>query len=188
MAVALWTASSLSLTIIDALNRTYGVAETRSFVRLRLTALALTLLQAAVLLGSLVAIVAWPLILRALGLDPNGVVAWLATAVRWVAVFLMVLLSFALTFNRRPRRPAALGLGHAGEPGGSLAFLIFSYLFRLYVQYFGGYDTAYGPLGGIMVLLFWYWVVGLVLLGAAEMDRRSRRGKTRSIGWIDRPS
>ena len=40
----------------------------------------MTLLQAAVLLGSLVAIVAWPLILRVLGLDPHGFVAWLATA------------------------------------------------------------------------------------------------------------
>lgn len=39
--VALWVVSSLSLTIIDALNRTFGVAETRSFLRLRATALAL---------------------------------------------------------------------------------------------------------------------------------------------------
>ena len=74
VAVALWVVSSLSLTVINALNRTFGVAETRSFVRLRLTALALTLLLAAVLLGSLVAIVAWPQILqRALGLDPARV-------------------------------------------------------------------------------------------------------------------
>src|SRR4051812_24140321 len=57
VAVALWVVSSLSLTVIDALNRTFGVAETRSFVRLRLTALALTPLQATVLLGSLVSIV-----------------------------------------------------------------------------------------------------------------------------------
>jgi membrane protein len=49
--------------------------------------------------------------------------------------------------------------------------VIFSYFFRIYVRYCGNYDTAYGSLGGIMVLLFWYWVVGMVLLGAAEMDR-----------------
>ncbi len=27
-----------------------------------------------------------------------------------------------------------------------------------------------------MVLLFWYWVVGMVLLGAAEMDRAVEAG------------
>src|SRR4051794_1606438 len=102
VAVALWVVSSLSLTVIDALNRTFGVAETRSFLRLRLTALALTLLQAAVLLGSLVAIVAWPAILRALGLHPDGPLAWLATLVQSVILLVTVLLSFALTFNVGP--------------------------------------------------------------------------------------
>src|SRR4051794_36759495 len=89
--VALWVVSSLSLTVIDALNRTFGVAENRSFLRVRLTALALTLLLSAVALGSLVAIVAWPLVLRALGFHPDSPVAWLATVIRWVVVFLTVL-------------------------------------------------------------------------------------------------
>jgi len=170
-AVALWTATSLSLTIIDALNRAYGSAETRSFVRLRLTALALTLLHGTVLVGSLVAIVAWPLILRGLGLEPHGVLAWVATFVRWAAVFLMVLLSFAVTFSVGPASRRRWAWVTPGSLAGAVAFLIFSYLFRLYVHYLGGYDRAYGPLGGILALLFWYWSVGLVLLGAAEIDQ-----------------
>ena len=93
--IAYWSASNLFLVIIDALNRTYGVKETRSFVKLRLTAMAMTLLQAACLLGSLVAIVAWPQIVWILGLDSGSSAAWVATAVRWCAVFLMVLLHFA---------------------------------------------------------------------------------------------
>jgi membrane protein len=171
VAVALWMVLSLSLTVIDALNRTFGVAETRPFVKLRLTALALTLLQAAVLLGSLVAIVAWPQILRALGLDPSGSVALVATVVRWIAVFLTVLLSFALTFNVGPAARQRSVWITPGTLAGSVAFLVFSYLFRVYVRDYGSYDRAYGTLGGIMVLLFWYWIVGMVLLGAAEMDR-----------------
>ena len=70
--IALWSASNLFLVVIDALNRTYGVKETRSYVRLRLTAMAMTLLQTACLLGSLVAIAAWPQILMLLGLDPHA--------------------------------------------------------------------------------------------------------------------
>ena len=176
VAVALWVVSSLSLTVIDALNRTFGVAENRSFLRLRLTALALTLLLSAVLLGSLVAIVAWPQILRALGLHPDSPVAWLATVIRWVAVFLTVLPSLALTFNVGPAARQRWVWITPGTLAGSVAFLAFSALFRVYVQYYGSYDRAYGSLGGIMVLLFWYWVVGMVLLGAAEMDRAVEAG------------
>jgi membrane protein len=97
--------------------------------------------------------------------------AWLATVARWAAVFLIVLLSFALAFAVGPAARRRWAWVTPGSLAGAVAFLIFSYLFRLYVQYFGGYDRAYGPLGGIMVLLFWYWAVGLVLLGAAEIDR-----------------
>ena len=168
--IALWSASNLFLVVIDALNRTHGVKETRSFVKLRLTAMAMTLLQAACLLGSLVAIVAWPQILRVLGLDPNGAVAWLATAVRWSVVFLMVLLSFALTFHVGPNTQHRWAWVTPGSLAGTIAFLVFCILFRLYVQHFGGYNSL-GALGGVMVLLFWFWAVALVLLGAAEMDR-----------------
>jgi membrane protein len=190
VAVALWVVLSLSLTVIDALNRTFGVAETRSFVKVRLTALAMTLLQGTVLLGSLVAIVAWPQILRALGLNPIGAVAWLATVARWIVVFLTVLMSFALTFNVGPAARQRWVWITPGTLAGTVAFLVFSYLFRVYVQYYSSYGTAYGSLGGIMVLLFWYWVVGMVLLGAAEMDRAieaaSQMGESR--GQVIDPS
>ena len=176
--IALWSASNLFLVVIDALNRTHGVKETRSFVRLRLTAMAMTLLQTACLLGSLVAIVAWPQILRLLGWDPNGAVAWVAMAIRWFAVFLMVLLSFALTFYVGPNTQHRWAWVTTGSLAGTVAFLVFCILFRLYVQNFGSYDKSLGAMGGVMVLLFWFWVVALVLLGAAEMDRMIEAGST----------
>ncbi|MGO9468233.1 MAG: YihY/virulence factor BrkB family protein, partial [Isosphaeraceae bacterium] len=169
--ISLWSASSLFLVVIDALNRTYGVKETRSFVKLRLRAFAMTLIQAACLLGSLVAIVAWPQILRVLGLEPSGAVAWVAAAVRWTVVFLMVLLSFALTFHVGPNAQHRWAWVTPGSLAGTIAFVVFCVLFRLYVQNFGSYNKSLGALGGVMVLLSWFWVVALVLLGAAEMDR-----------------
>ena len=108
----------------------------------------MTLLQGAVLLGSLVAIVAWPQILRALGLDPNGAVAWLATVVRWIVVFLTVLLSFALTFNVGPAARQRWVWITPGTLAGTVAFLVFSYLFRLYVRYYGSYDRRMARSGG----------------------------------------
>jgi membrane protein len=173
---ALWTSSSLFLVVIDALNRTYGVKETRSFVKLRLTAMAMTLLEAAILLGSLVAIVAWPQIVRVLGFDLHGALAWVAAVVRWSVVFLMVLLSFALTFYFGPDARHRWAWVTPGSLTGTIAFLVFCILFRFYVQNFGSYNKSLGTLGAVMVLLFWFWVVALVLLGAAAMDRAIEAG------------
>lgn len=174
--ISLWSASNLFLVVIDALNRTYAVKETRSYLRLRLTAMAMTLLQAACLLSSLVVITGWPQILSLFGLDPNGMVAWVATVVHWTAVFLMVLLSFAMTFRVGPNVPHRWVWISPGSVAGTVAFLIFCLAFRVYVQDFSNYNESLGALGGVMVLLFWFWCVALVLLAAAELDRTIEDG------------
>src|SRR5262249_33651006 len=56
LAVTVWLASSLFVAIIDAMNRIYGVTETRSFVKTRLIAIAMTCLEALILVGSLLVI------------------------------------------------------------------------------------------------------------------------------------
>lgn len=85
LAVTIWLASSLFLAVIDAMNRIYGVTETRPFWKLRLTAIVMTLIQAIILVGSLLAIVAWPQILNGLGLSAPAQVV--ATLIQWVVVF-----------------------------------------------------------------------------------------------------
>ena len=42
--------------------------------------------------------------------------------------------------------------------------------FRLYVVNFGNYDATYGTLGGIIVLLLWFYLTGLVIVIGAEMN------------------
>ncbi len=98
-------------------------------------------------------------------------VAWVAMTVRWSAVFLMVLLSYALTFHVGPNVRQRWAWVTPGSLAGTIAFLLFCILFRLYVHHLGAYNESLGALGGIMVLLFWFWAVALVLLGAAELDR-----------------
>jgi membrane protein len=50
-------------------------------------------------------------------------------------------------------------------------FLAVSYGFRVYVQNFGSYNQVYGSLGGVMVLMLWFWVSSVVLLSAAATNK-----------------
>ena len=97
--VTIWLASSLFVAVIDAMNAVYGVKETRPFWKLRLTAIVMTVIQAVILIAALVSIVAWPVIMKWLGL--GGLAAVLAAGVNWMILFVMLLLSFALTFYVR---------------------------------------------------------------------------------------
>jgi len=169
LVITLWLSSSIFVAIIDAMNRIYGVEERRGFVKIRLVAIVMTLTQAAILVGSLLVIVAWPFLLKWFGLRAD--VALLATVVQYAVLFVMVLLSFALTFFVAPDSDQRWEWISPGSLIGTALFLGVSLLFRVYVHNFANYDKTYGPLGGVMVLLFWFWISALVLLGAAQMNK-----------------
>jgi membrane protein len=167
--IMLWLASSLFVAIIDAMNRVYGVHETRSWLKVRLVAIAMTVTQAIILLGSLLAIVAWPQIVRLMGLSVQ--VAAVATLLQWVAVSLVVLLSFALAFYYGPDAEQRWEWITPGSVLGTAIFFVESLLFRAYVQHFANYDQTYGALGGVMVMMFWLWLSSLVLLATGQMNK-----------------
>jgi len=169
LVITLWTASSLFLAIIDAMNRVSGVTETRSFLKLRLLALVMTLVQAVILLSALIAIVAGPEILAALGI--RGQSAWVAIAIQWVVIVAMILISLALTFYVAPDSEQRWEWISPGSVFGTVVFLVTTLLFRLYVQNFGNYNETYGSLGGVMILLLWFWVTAVVILTAGQMNK-----------------
>jgi membrane protein len=169
LVVTLWLASSLYTAIIDAMNRIYGVVETRSFLKIRLAAIVMSIIQATILLGALVVIVAGPEVLGWMHI--SGHRAALLTLIQMLAVVVMVLLSFALTFYFGPDAEQHWEWITPGSVVGTFIFLAFTYLFRLYVQHFADYNKTYGSLGGVMVLLFWFWVSTTVLLSAGQFNK-----------------
>lgn len=167
--VTIWLASSLFAAVIDAMNRIYGVVETRPIWRIRLTAIVMTIVQAVILVGSLVTIVAWPQIMGLVGLDAPA--AALATVVQWGVVLLMVLFSFALALYFGPDADQKWEWITPGSLVGAVVFLIETFALRVYVQNFANYNKTYGSLGGVMVLLLWFWLSSLVVLSAAEVNK-----------------
>ena len=129
----------------------------------------MTLIQAVILIGSLLAIVLWPQIMGWIGLE--GAAATLASAVKWVAIFVAILLSFAITFYVAPDAETRWEWITPGSLLGTVMFIVMSLGFRIYVQNFANYNETYGSLGGVMVILFWFWLTALILLSAAQMNR-----------------
>lgn len=168
LAITLWTASSLFVDVIDALNRIYGMDERRPYWRLRLTAIMLTVLQTLILFGGLVAILSWPRILEWLSIESGSTSAML---LQWAFMFGGVLASFALVFHVGPDSLQRKRWVTPGSLFGAFVFLVASAGFRIYVTNFAHYDKLYGSLGGVMALLLWFWISSIVLLVAAELNK-----------------
>lgn len=169
VAITLWCASSVFMAIIDAVNRIYGLRETRPYWRLRLRAMGMTIVEMLIVAGALTAIIAWPSIAPRIGLDMAD--WWVDIGVRWGVAILVVIISFALVFHMGPDVPQRHRWVTPGSIVGTMLFLSTCYCVKLYVQNFAHYDRTYGSLGGVMTLLLWFYISSVVLLLAAEINR-----------------
>ena len=165
----LWLSASLFVAVMDAMNRIMGVQETRPFWKVRLTAMLMTLSQAVILIVAFVTTLAWPQIIRWLGLSQTAAV--LATMVQGITVFVIILLSFSLALYFGPDADQRWEWISPGSLIGTLILLCVSLLFRVYVQNWANYSATYGSLAGVVILMSWLWISCIELLAAAEFNK-----------------
>jgi len=173
--ITLWSASAGIDNMRGTLNEVYNLKETRSFIRAKLTSLALTLVVGILILVALGFIVYGSQFLDSvLPIDSPAVLQGL----EWLIILLVLLLAFALLYNFAPNHDAFQWKWLS--PGAVIGVILWVLLtggFRLYLRYFDSYAATYGSLGAVIVLMLWLYLTALVILigGAinAILDEKS---------------
>jgi membrane protein len=168
---ALWSSSSAVTAVIDAMNRAYDIEESRSWLRVRVTSILLTIALALLVLIALVLVLAGPEMAEFVGrLGAGELFAWTWKILQWPLVFLLVTTAISLVYYFGPNADQEWVWVTPGSILASALWLIGSLGFRAYVANFGAYETTYGTVGGIIVLLTWFYVLGFVIVVGAEMN------------------
>ena len=169
---ALWSSSAAMVAIIDALNRAYDVEEARAWWKQRVVALLLTVGAAAFILASVALVLAGPQLAEWLAgrFGLGGVFEWSWKVLQWPLVFLLVATAFGLIYYFAPNVDQDFVVLTPGSVLATALWLVGSLGFRVYVVNFGSYNETYGALGGVMVLLLWLYISGLVVIVGAEMN------------------
>jgi len=180
---ALWSSSAAVVAIVGSLNRAYDIDEGRPWWRVRLTAIGLTIALALLVLSSFTLIVVGPTIAEHLastfGLGP--VFEWAWKILQWPLAFFLVSTALGLVYYFAPDAEQDWGWITPGAVIGTLLWVIVSLAFKFYVANFADYNATYGAVGGVIVLLLWFYISGLaILVGAelnAEIEHASPHGK-----------
>jgi len=169
---ALWSSSSAMTAAIDTLNRAYDVEEGRPWWKVRLTAILLTVGVALFILVSFALVLAGPTVAERLanvwGLGPAF--EWTWKILQWPIVFALASIGIALIYYFAPDVKQDWIWLTPGSVFATWLWLLATLGFKFYVANMGKFTETYGAIGGVMVLMLWFYISGLVILIGAEMN------------------
>lgn len=191
--VGIWTTGSLLETIRDILHRAYGTPQTQAFWRYRLFSTGVIFAAVILLLLSLFAQVAIVAIETAVSewfprmtamFDSLSWSRLVMAGVLYSAIYLLFVSLTPVPYRGRsyPKWPGALLV--------TVWWVATVVLLPPVLRQFFTYDLTYGSLAGVMIALFFFWLVGLGIVAGAELnaalavtpEERAELGRIRRAG------
>jgi membrane protein len=174
LVLALWSASGGVGNVVSAINIAYDEEETRGFVKRKALSLLLTLAAIVFVVVAISLVAVMPALLD--NLVDAGPVRWGLEALRWLGLVVAMSFALAVLYRLAPDRDdAQFRWVSVGAVVATVAWLVASLGFSLYVDNFGSYNKTYGALAGVVVLLLWLWLTTYVVLLGAEINAEAEQ-------------
>jgi membrane protein len=171
--VGLWTTGSFIETIRDIIRRAYGVTFSRPFWEYRLTSIGMIIasvlaatvaFSASVLLSSVQQLI----VTHVPGADD---IVGLFTLLRIVPALMLFGALFMLFYALTPARYRVSGCPKwPGAAFVTIWWIATTALLPVVMRQLGGYDLTYGSLAGIVIALFFFFIIGFGLVIGAELN------------------
>jgi membrane protein len=181
--ITLYSASRGVDAVRKALNLAYDVKESRPFWRTELLAFGMTIGGALLLLTGVALLAAggqaglW--LAAHLGIRAEYVFVW--HWLRWPVTAVVVMFCAALAYYVLPDVEQEFKFITPGSVVGTVVWLLATWGFSEYAGHFGSYNVTYGSIGGVIILMTWFYITGFVFLMGGEanaiLEHTSREGK-----------
>jgi membrane protein len=164
--IALWEVSGAVRAVMGALNTVYGLETRRSWTRRMLVSTALALAVGACWLAAIAVVVVGPLVYG----DVDGVLAAVLFLARWAVAGALLLLAVAVLLHYAPERRSPLDWVTFGAVLIMAGWLLTSLGFGVYLRYIADYNSIFGGLATIVVLIAYLYGSAVVFLGGVQVD------------------
>ncbi len=170
---ALYSGSAGMTQMMSTLNAAYEVREERSWIKVHLISIGLTLAMSVLVIAALFLVLAGSHVIALLGQEAGLTsAAYIAAKIlQWALALGFVIFAFAIVYYFAPDveeqhwywiTPGSIigvGLWAAASAG-----------LRVYLHFFNSYTKSYGSLGAVMILMLWFYVAGLAVLIGGQIN------------------
>jgi membrane protein len=169
LVVSIYYSSQGVSSLMSATNIAYSEGERRGFLMRLLIAFGFAVGAVVGFVVMLLLTVAVPLGLQRLPLP--SFINEAALALRWVLLWFFAALGLAIVYRYAPSRQNPRWRWVTwGSVVAATLWLVSSVLFSLYVRDFGSYGKTYGALGGVIVLIMWFYLQSFSIVIGAEFN------------------
>jgi len=168
----IWSASKGMNALTKALNRSYFVEETRSFIVSRGMSVVFTIALIGVLLVALLLPVFGQqigmLLFSYFGLEEGFLKLW--NSLRWIVPPVLIFLVFTAIYWIVPNMKIRLKSAFPGALFATIGWIVTSLAFSYYVGSYGNYSKTYGSIGAIIVLMLWLYFSAIILMLGGQLN------------------
>ncbi len=167
--LTVWSSSKGANALITACNITYSEAEGRSFIWAIVARIVLTVAIIVSVIVALIFITVLPKLITIL--SGYKLSDQIANWITWPILILMFNTGLAALYRYSPNRSSAKW--RWVTPGSVMAtvfWILFSFAFSFYLKEFASYNKTYGSVGGIIILLMWFYLSAYIILIGAELN------------------
>lgn len=168
----LWSASKGMNALSKSLNRAYEVQEERSFIISRSLSVMFTLAMIFVFILALMLPVfgrqLGVFIFSSFGLSEAFLQVW--AFLRWAISLCVLFIVFLGIYYFAPSIRFRCITAFPGAIFASVGWMIVSFGFSFYVSNFTNYESTYGNIGGIIILMLWFYVSSIIIIVGGEIN------------------
>lgn len=168
----IWSASNGMNAIVKSLNRSYEIEETRPFFIVRGLSVVFTLLMIVLFIIALILPVfgqqIGSILFSYFGFEESFIKLW--NNLRWTITPLIMFVVLVALYWIVPNQKLFLKSVLPGAAFAAIGWISVSLGFSYYVTNFGNYSSTYGSIGGIIVLMLWLYITGIILLVGGQIN------------------
>ncbi len=175
------------VSVITAFNGTIHAIETRSWINQRLVALVLAVILTSLTTFSVALITLSQTLTKFLvknGYLHSNLTYDLLLGGKWLIICALFFFSYAFLFYLAPARKTKFRFISAGGTLATILTIITSIGFSYYINHFGQYNTLYGSIGTLVVVMLSFYFNSLILLIGFELNVsiwRARRNNSEKV-------
>jgi membrane protein len=159
--------------LIESFNQTYHTIETRSAFKQRLVSILLVLILSVLVIVAIVLMIVGPVVLEFLAqrdILHNNFTIRLIIFGKWIVVVALFFFAFSFLYYLAPAKSGHFRFISAGSSLATLLTILTSVGFNYYANNFIRYNSLYGSIGTLMIVMLWIYFNAIIVLIGFELN------------------